>query len=129
MHRTTLALVAASALAGWTQPLDSWAQTGTTGQQTDPAGRVTQQELEAYARVREQLMQNPNVEPMLRQPEDLQAQALERYLSREGAGMSAEDFVRIHREVMSDPNLKAQVESGSLSGAGASGSQPSGSPQ
>lgn len=94
--------------------------------------KISPEQFDTYVRIRQDLMQNPNVAPLLRQPEELRAQALERYLQREGTGMSAEEFVRIHREVQNDPELRAAAEAGaSQSGAAGSstGAAPSASPQ
>lgn len=154
MRRTTLALVAA-VLATATVSLQAhtFAQQPPLREGEQPyhgykappkppvtvlnRAKISPEQFETYVRIRQDLMQNPNVAPLLRQPEELRAQALERYLQREGAGMSAEEFVRIHREVQNDPDLRAAAEGGApQSGAPQSGSAgsstgaaPSASPQ
>ncbi len=148
MRRTTLAFVAAAlataSLSLYTQtfaqpPLRSGDEpyVGYKAPAIPPAAvldkaGISPQQLQTYARIRHDLMQNPNVAPLLRQPEDLRAQALDRYLDRTKAGMSAEEFVRIHRAVQNDPALRAAVEGGApQSGAAGSstGAAPSASPQ
>ncbi|HEY8370248.1 MAG TPA: hypothetical protein VIM86_13135 [Thermodesulfobacteriota bacterium] len=136
MHRTTSAFIVAAAIAAASLPLDASAQStggpssvnpyaGYTPPVMPPAhvldrAGISPEELKTYARVRHDLMQNPNVAPLLREPEDLQTQALDRYLDRNRTGMDAEEFIRVHRAVQNDPELRAAVEGGTASAASGS---------
>jgi hypothetical protein len=84
--------------------------------------RVSEQQFEDYMRVRRQLDQEPNRALVLRQGDDHQTQALERYLARAGSMLTANDFRMIHLIVQNDPQLRARVEA-ATSASGAAGVQ------
>ncbi|HEX7125915.1 MAG TPA: hypothetical protein VF406_09055 [Thermodesulfobacteriota bacterium] len=136
MHGTTSALVVAAAIAAASLPVAASAQStggpssvnpyaGYTPPAMPPAhvldrAGISPEELQTYARVRHDLMQDPNVASLLRQPEDLRTEALDRYLDRNRTGMDAEEFIRVHRAVQNDPELRAAVEGGTASAASGS---------
>ncbi len=139
MRRTYLATFAAAALLGWGLPADVLAQTSsTTAGSTTEASKVSQSDLQSYVTARQAIeKQDPSLKTSL-ESADLEAQKDKIQTAlKDGGGLSADEFIRIHRMVHSDPAMRAQVESqmgGSTSGAGSSttgstGAAPASSPK
>lgn len=81
--------------------------------------RLSDQQLQDYARVRQLLDKEPNAPLVLRQAEDYQTQALDRYLRRVDSMLTANEFMQIQLIVRNDPQVRRRVEAGSpASGAG-----------
>ncbi len=101
------------------------------------AGQVSDQELQDYVQARQQLeQQKPEMKSTL-QSGDISDKREELQSALQESGMSAEEFMRVHRQVQADPTLRARVESqlGSpasgtpgTTGTGTSGTMGTGAP-
>ncbi len=103
--------------------------TGTSGTGRTTAGQLSDQDIQDYIEARQQLeQQKPEMKSAL-ESGDLSDRRQELQSALQGSGMSAEEFVRVHRQVQSDPTLRARVEAelGAAGPTGSSGTGASGS--
>jgi hypothetical protein len=113
--------------AGETGPLKEQAikqGTGTAGTSGTAAGGVADDKLNAYVQARQQLERDdPSMKQAL-ETGDFSGRMDNIRAALKGSQMSPEEFVQLHQQVKTDPNLRARVEA--QSGRTSSGSPTSG---
>ncbi len=97
------------------QPASQTAPSGGMSPSGQAAGTVSDEEMREYARVWRQIQEGDENEELAAALEgggDLtgKEQDLSTALNTAGSSMSAEEFQQVHRQVQSDPNLRARIE-------------------